>query len=158
RRFHADMSTRFEELRDLCTEAGDKSSLAAAMAGLTMEHVLHARVLEASRLASEYMTVVESIGEPTLTIALSFAAITAKVQTGEWDEVMRWSQSTIDLAQGDPTRGGQILGSPLAVALAFRGLAKWATGAAGWREDFERAMAMAREFDPSVRPAVIAYV
>jgi predicted ATPase len=82
RRFHADMSTRFEELRELCTQAGDKSSLAAAMAGLTIEHVLRARLLEASRLASEYMTLVESIGEPTLTIALSFAAITAKIQTG----------------------------------------------------------------------------
>jgi len=158
RRFHADMSTRFEELRDLCTQAGDKSSLAAAMAGLTIEHVLHARLLEASRLASEYMTLVESIGEPTLTIALSFAAITAKTQTGEWDEVMRWSQSTIDLAQGDPTRGSHILGSPLAVALAFRGLAKAATGATGCREDFERAVAMASEFDPNVRAAVIAYM
>jgi adenylate cyclase len=158
RRFHADMSIRFGELRDLCTEAGDKSSLAAAMAGLTMEHVLHARLLEASRLASEYMTLVESIGEPTLTIALSFAAIVAKIQTAEWDEAVRWSQTTIDLAQGDPTRGGHILGSPLAMALAFRGLAKWATGGAGWREDFDRALAMASEFDTSAKPAVIAYV
>ena len=158
RRFHSDMSTRFDELRDLCTEAGDKPSLAAAMAGLTVEHILHARLLEGSDLASEYMALVESIGEPTLTIGLSFAAIVAKLQTGEWDDAMRWSQRTIDLAQGDATKGGHILSSPLAVALAFRGLAKWATGGAGWREDFDRAMAMADEVDSNVKPAVMAYV
>jgi adenylate cyclase len=44
------------------------------------------------------------------------------------------------------------------VALAFRGVAQWATGGAGWREDFDRAMAMASEVDTSVTPAVIAYV
>jgi class 3 adenylate cyclase len=157
RRFHSDMSARFDELRELCTEAGDKSSLAAAMAGLTVEHLIRARLLEASRLASEFMTLVESIGDATLTIALSFAAIVAKMQTGEWDEALRWSQASIDLAEGDPTRGGHILGSPLAVALALRGVAEWATGRAGWREDFDRAMAMASEFDPNAKAAVIAY-
>ena len=35
-------SARFEELRDLCTTAGDKASLAIGMAGLAVEHV-HAR-------------------------------------------------------------------------------------------------------------------
>ena len=36
---------------------------------------VHGRVREASRLASETMALVESIGDPTLTVGLSFAAI-----------------------------------------------------------------------------------
>ena len=53
-RVHADISGGlFEELRQLCTAAGDKASLAIGMAGLMMEHLRHGRVREASRLASE---------------------------------------------------------------------------------------------------------
>ena len=40
---------RFDELRQLCTAAGDKASLAIAMAGLVMDHAYHARIREASR-------------------------------------------------------------------------------------------------------------
>ena len=50
----------------MCTEAGDKASLAIGMAGLVPEHTCHGRVREASRLASETMALVESIGDPTL--------------------------------------------------------------------------------------------
>ena len=43
-RVHVDVSSdRFEELRQLCTEAGDKASLAIAMSGLVMDHAYHAR-------------------------------------------------------------------------------------------------------------------
>ena len=65
---------RFDELRELCAAAGDKASLAIAMAGLVMDHVFQDRVREASQLASEAMALIESIGDPTLTVGLSFAA------------------------------------------------------------------------------------
>ena len=65
---------RFDELRELCTAAGDKASLAIAMAGLVMDHALQDRMREASRLASEAWALIESIGDPTLTVGLSFAA------------------------------------------------------------------------------------
>ena len=84
---------RFEELRELCTAAGDKASLAIAMAGLVMDHAFQDRVREASRLASEAMALIESIGDPTLTVGLSFTAIHAKAESGEWSEVLRWSQT-----------------------------------------------------------------
>ena len=74
RRFHDDISARFEELLELCTQADDKTSLAIGMTGMVVEHVLHARIREASRLASEHMALIESIGDPALTIGLSFAA------------------------------------------------------------------------------------
>ena len=46
---------RFDELRELCTAAGDKASLAIAMAGLVMDHAYQDRMREASQLASEAM-------------------------------------------------------------------------------------------------------
>ena len=43
------------------------------MAGLVLEHIIQGRVAEASRLASEAWALIESIGDPTLTVGLSFA-------------------------------------------------------------------------------------
>ena len=103
------------------------------------------------------MALVESIGMPTLTVELSLAAISIKSQTGEMAEALRWSQTVIDLADGDPTKGNVVFGSPLAVALASRGTARWALGRAGWRDDFDRALAMARGADPMSHAVVIAY-
>ena len=72
---------RFDELRELCTAAGDKASLAIGMAGLVMDHAYHDRIREASQLASEAWTLIESIGDPTLTVGLSLAAIYAKIES-----------------------------------------------------------------------------
>ena len=63
---------RFDELRRLCSAAGDKASLAIAMSGLVVDHAFQDRVREASRLASEAIALIESIGDPTLTVGLSF--------------------------------------------------------------------------------------
>ena len=62
---------RFDELRELCTAAGDKASLAIGMAGLVIDHAYQDRMREASQLASEAMALVESVGDPTLTVGLS---------------------------------------------------------------------------------------
>jgi len=88
----------------LCIHSSDKSSLAIGMAGLVGEHLQHGRVQEASRLASEYMALVESIDDPTLTVGAARASIHAKLKTGEVADVLRWSQSVIDLAGGDPDK------------------------------------------------------
>ena len=74
---------RFDELRELCTAVGDKASLAIGMAGLVMDHAHQARMREASQLASEAMALIESLGDPTLTVGLSFAPIYAKLQSAE---------------------------------------------------------------------------
>ena len=71
-RVHAEDSALFDELRELSTLAGDKASLAMAMAGQVMNHWLHARVREASALASELMALIESVADPTMTVGLSF--------------------------------------------------------------------------------------
>jgi class 3 adenylate cyclase len=149
---------RFAELRELCSAAGDKVSLAIAMTGLATELVYTGRVREASRLASEQMALLESIGDPTLTMGLAFGALTTWGIAGEFGEILRWSQTVIDLAAGDPAKGGVFgFGSPLAAALAWRGFARWWLGRPGWRQDHHDAVAMARNSDPTTLACVVAW-
>src|SRR5271166_4460814 len=138
---------RFEELRQLCAAAGDKASLAIAMAGLVVDHTYQDRMREASQLASEAMALIESLGDPNLTLGLSFAAIYAKAESGEMSDVLRWSQRVIDLADGDPSKGNFIIGSPLALAFASRAAARFSLGRPGSRDDLRHGLAMARSTD-----------
>jgi class 3 adenylate cyclase len=148
-RAHAnDAGARFDELRQLCADTGDKAPLAVAMAGLVMDHAYQGRIREASKLASEAMALIESLGDPTLTVGLSFPALYAKFESGEWPDVLRWSQKVIDLADGDPFKGNFIFGSPLALALTARGTARYCLGRPGWREDLRYGLDMARSADP----------
>ena len=149
---------RFEELRQLCTAAGDKASLAIAMAGLVMDHAYHARIREASELASEAMALAESVGDPNLTVGLSVAVIYAKIESAEWSDVLRWSQRVIDLADGDPSKGDFLFGCPLALAYTSRGVARYCLGRPGWREDLRHGLAMVRSADPVSYATVVTYV
>jgi class 3 adenylate cyclase len=148
---------RFAELRELCSAAGDKVSLAIGMSGLATEHLFAGRP-QGSRLASEQMALLESIGDPTLTIGLAFVAFANWFSVGEFGEILRWSQTIIDLAGGDPAKGaGFGLGSPLAIAVAFRGVARWWLGRPGWRQDLHEAVAMARNSDPATLGVVVTW-
>ena len=149
---------RFDELRELCTAAGDKASLAIAMAGLVADHTFQARIREASQLASEAMALVESLGDPTLTVGLSGPAIYAKIESGEWSDVLRWSQRVIDLADGEPSKGDLIFGSPLALAYTSLAVARYCLGRPGWRDDQRHGLAMARSADPMSYASVATYV
>ncbi|OBG55281.1 MULTISPECIES: adenylate/guanylate cyclase domain-containing protein [unclassified Mycobacterium] len=149
---------RFDELRKLCSAAGDKPSLAIAMAGLVVDHAFQDRVGEASRLASEAIALIESIGDPTLTVGLSFTPIRAKMASGEWSEMLRLSQRVIDLADGDPAKGNFLFGSPLALAYAQRATARYALGLAGWRDDQRRGLAVAHGADSLSYVTVVSYV
>ena len=149
---------RFDELRELCTAAGDKASLAIAMAGLVMDHAFQGRMRDASQLASEAMALIESVGDVTLTVGLSLPVIYAKIESAEWCHVLRWSQGVIDLADGDPSKGNLIFGSPLALAYTSRGMARWCLGRPGWRDDLRHGLAMARSADPLSYATVVGYV
>jgi class 3 adenylate cyclase len=148
---------RFEELRQLCTAAGDKASLAIAMAGLVIDHARHDRMREVSQLASEAWALAESVGDPTLTVGLSFPLIYAKGESGEWCDGLRWSQTVIDLADGDWSKGNFLFGSPLAAAFATRALARFCLGRAGWQDDLRHGLAMARSADPLSYAVVVTY-
>jgi class 3 adenylate cyclase len=148
---------RFEELRELCAAAGDKASLAIAMAGLAVDHAYQDRVREASQLASEAMSLAESVGDPTLTVGLFMPMVYAKMESAEWCEVLRWSQTVIDLADGDPSKGNYLFGSPLALAFTTRAMGRYFLGRPGWPDDLRHGLAMARSADPLSYATVVTY-
>jgi len=113
---------------------------------------------EASQLASEAMALLESLGDPTLTVGLSFSPLVAKGRSGEWSDGLRWSQRVIDLADGDPSKGNFLIGSPLAVAFTGRGIARYGLGRPGWRDDLRHGLAMARSADPMSYATVVSWV
>jgi class 3 adenylate cyclase len=149
---------RFEELRELCAAAGDKPSLAIGMAGLVTDHAFQDRVREASQLASEAWALIESIGDPTLTVGLFLPVVHAKIECAEVSEVLRWSQAAIDLADGDPSKGNFMIGSPLAAAFTTRAIGRYCLGRPGWRDDLRHGLAMARSADPLSYATVVSYV
>ena len=157
-RLHAGVGgRRFEELQELCDRAGDKTSPAIAMTGLLAEGVVQGRIREASHLAAEHTALLESIADPTLMVGLAVGTIGVRVVTGEIQEVLRWSDTVIDLAHDDPVKGNYVLGSPLAAAYATRSLARWCLALPGWRGDMERAIELARSSDPWTRATVVFY-
>ena len=152
-------SGRFAELRELCGAAGDQVSLAIAMSGPVTELQYTGRSRAASPLASEQMALLESIGDPTLTMGLAFIGFNVWADAGEFGEVLQWSQTVIDLAAGDAEKGaGFGFGSPLASALAWRGNARWWLGRPGWRQDLHDAVAMARTSDAATFAVVVAWI
>ena len=142
--------TGFDELRDLCTAAGDKLSLAIGMFGLLTALTYNDRIAEAAQLATECAALIESLDDPTLILALLGGPMLAKFQAGEMVETLRLAQRVIDLADGDPTLGNLIIESPLAAAQTYRAVAEMSLGMPGFQEHFEEAIATARPVDPTV--------
>ncbi len=156
-RVHKNVDERFEELRQLCTAAGDKAALATAMMGLVADRAYQGRVREASELASEAWDLVESVGDAALTVGLSFPPIYAKMESGEWRDMLRWSQTVIELADGNPSKGNLISGSPLALALTTRAVGRYCLGLPGWRDDLRNGIAMARGADALSYAGTVTY-
>ena len=91
-------------------------------------------------------------------MGLSFLPIHAKVESAEWCDVLRWSQRVIDLADGDPSKGNFIVGSPLALAYTSRAVARFCLGRPGWRDDLRHGLPMARSADPMSYATAVAFV
>jgi hypothetical protein len=91
-------------------------------------------------------------------VGLSFPLIYGKIEGAEWRDVLRWSETVIDLADADPSRGNFLVGSPLALAFASRGMARYFLGRPGWREDLRHGLPMARSADPASYAGVVGYV
>ncbi|MCV7382387.1 ATP-binding protein [Mycolicibacter longobardus] len=139
--------TGFDELRELCTASGDQVSLAIGMAGLMTALIFHSRYIDASRVASDCVRLLESIGDPMLMVALAIAPGNIKVQAGEALECLRLAERIIELADGDPTKGNLLIGSPLVIALMFRGSCRYCLGLPDWKEDLDEATKMAHDVD-----------
>jgi class 3 adenylate cyclase len=149
--------SRFAELREMCDAAGDNVSLAIGMTGAAVE-LLYSGRSQGAGLVSEQMALLEKIGDPTLTVGLAPPAFASWFSAGEFGELMRWTQNVIDLADGDPGKGaGFGIGSPLAGALAWRGVAQWWLGRGEWRQDLDDALTLARNSNPATLTVVVAW-
>jgi adenylate cyclase len=147
----------FDELRELCVAADDERSLAIGMSGWVLERMFNAHRREASQVGTELVRLLESIGDPALTLGLLAAAMSVKHETGEMAEVLQLAQHAIDLAGGDPTKGQLTTGSPLSLAIAMRGLARSLLGIACWKDDFAHALELSRKFETITRAAAMYY-
>jgi len=149
--------TGYEELRDLCVETGDHTSLAIGMAGLPVSLMLQNQHREAAKLAAEHVQLLESIGDPVLTVGLLHAAMTAKMHSGEVAEALRLAQVVVDLADGDVNKGLLLIGSPLAQATMVRGIIRCCLGDSGCKEDFEQTIDLAQGADALTKIITAAY-
>jgi class 3 adenylate cyclase len=149
--------TGFEELRESATAAGDKRSLVIGMTGLVQLMQFYGEYTAASRLASRHVELLDSIGDPELTVGLLITPMIVKWSAGEVTQAMELSQRAIDASGGDPTMGNLIVGSPLALALVMRASARCCLGISGWREDFDNAIALARKIDKFTFCAVVMF-
>jgi hypothetical protein len=84
--------------------------------------------------------------------------IYAKGETAEICEGLHWIQRVIDLADGDPSKGNLIYGSPLALALMQRAVGRYFLGRPGWRDDVRHGLAMARTTDPLTYASVVGWI
>ena len=149
--------TGFNELRELCERAGDRRSMAVAMAGLPVSMTLMNRHRDAVMIADEQEQLVESIGDPLLTVGLLHGAITARLHAGQVEAAARSAQRVIDTAAGDVTMGELLIGSPLAQATMLRGVARCALGRPGWRADLVEGVSMASGSDAVTRVIIVSY-
>ncbi|WP_231748630.1 adenylate/guanylate cyclase domain-containing protein [Mycobacterium sp. M26] len=150
--------SRFEELQQLCGTTGDTVSLAIAMTGLATELLYAERVAEGARLSSRQMALLATIDDPAPAMGLAAIALCNWHGVCEFGEVLRWAQRIADVAAGDPVKGaGYGFGSPLAIALAWRGTARWCLGEEGWGPDLHQAVALARRANAETLSAAIAW-
>jgi class 3 adenylate cyclase len=149
--------TGFDELRALCTSAASRVPLAIGMAGLISGLNVHLKLDQAAALCDEYLSLLDAIDEPALTVGLLYPVIHLKYESGAMSEVARLAQRVVDMADGDPTAGNFLTGSPLAFALAMRASARAGLGQAGWREDFRLAAELAREVDPTTYISIVMF-
>jgi adenylate cyclase len=151
------LDTGFDELRFLCVSAGDERSLAIGMCGLLIEWQMEGRGHdhEALDLAAELTQLLDSVGDPTLTVALSVPLMSVWLEVGQLSSVLMMAQRVIDLADGDVGKGKVLTVSPLTTAIAYRGLSRALMGLPGWNDDFASAIAAAKAIDPAMRSGVI---
>lgn len=153
-----DSRARFAELRELCSAAGDYVSLAIGMSAVATEAMYSGRAREAAQLSSQQVALLESMDDQTPIMGLAAVAFCTWMGVLDLAAILRWSQTIVDLAAGDPVKGaGFGVGSPLAIALAWRGTARSFEGSPGWRDDLHGAVAMARRSNAETFSGVIAW-
>ncbi len=149
----------FDELRELCLVAGDRQSLAIGLSGAVTHEIMNARREEASRLASELVELLESIGDPGLIVPLTIAPIAAKHEAGEVSAMLALAQRVIDAREGARGVASVVFDNPLSFAVAARGIARFSMGMTGWRDDLDTAISLTNATnDPMARATMVWWV
>jgi adenylate cyclase len=147
----------FEETCRLANGLGDKVSLAMAMSGRTIALMFGGRYRESSRVASELIALLDSIGDPTWELMFVYGASTVKLLNGEVAAASRLAQRVIDLADGDPLKGASVIESPLTLALVLQATARICLGTEGWKADLAQAVTLVGEFLPIGQPDALIW-
>jgi adenylate cyclase len=146
----------FDPLRELCISAGDQLSMAVAMYGVLVPMTVQLRLKEACGLAAEQAELFACTADPVSMTGVLSAAMFAKLHCGRCGDAERLAQQVIDLLDGDPVKGTiPGLGSPLAMAHLYRGLAGSCFGRPLSHHDFEWAITMQRKVDPNPAALVV---
>ncbi|MCV7399162.1 AAA family ATPase [Mycobacterium fragae] len=145
------------ELRDLCGAAGDQMSLVMGMSGVLVSMTLNHELHQLRTLATEYVRMLESIGDPALIVGLLNTATHAKLEAGEITNTLPLIERVIELADGRITMGNFFFESPLAWTMTLRSLANCSLGRRGWRDDLTAGLAMAREVQRFTQIVVTTY-
>lgn len=146
-----------DDLRELCGVTGDPVSLAMGMSGVLVSMTLNHRLNEFRSMAREYIALLEAIGDRTLIVGLLNTVTHGIFEAGESVETLRLAEQVIELADGDAVLGSFFFESPLAWAIALRGLARCSLGLRGWRDDLRVALVMARRAGGMTQAAVATY-
>jgi adenylate cyclase len=72
-------------------------------------------------------------------------------------ECLRLAERVLDSSGGDVTAGNLVVESPVLVAYALRGTARWCLGIPGWKDDLRSSVALGRGADPATRALVTLY-
>jgi adenylate cyclase len=147
----------FDELRELCSTAGDLRSMAIGLNGHLTVSLFNAQRREASLLADELIALLELLDDPILAAALSLSASTVKAETAEMATVLRLTERIIAMGDEDSGKNPLFIGSPVALAHALRGEARVCLGMPGWKKDFSKAVDLAQDFNPLTRQAATFY-
>ena len=95
----------FDELRELSTAADDKVSLAIGNGRACDGAGLHGAYRESSLLASSLVGLIESIGDPTLTVALlCTAAVSPSCRPARWPKSCGWRRRSSNWPTATRTR------------------------------------------------------
>ena len=125
---------------------GRQTSLAIGMFGLLADRLDQGRVSDASELASQHLNLLESIGDATLTVELSYAGNSSRPCPLRWGMLCGGHSSPSTWLRTIQRRAIS-LWIRLALAVAARGAARYWLGLPGWREDLDDAWARARTAD-----------
>jgi adenylate cyclase len=148
----------YEELCLLASAADDKISLALALSGRVVTYAFAGRYREALGLASELVALVEGVGDPMLELTLLPGPTTAILMGGDFAEALRLADRFIELADGDASKGGSVIESPLALGLMYRLVARMCLGQADWRDELPHATGMVRDCIPLGRAVVMFWM